>query len=62
MFGMTPTLERAILDNKSQEDMYQVLRQDGMLTLQEDAIIKSARGEVAFEEVSMLGAAFDSVD
>ena len=62
MFGMTPTLERAILDNKSQDDMYNVIRNDGMLTMQEDAIIKSARGEVAFEEVSMLGAAFDAAE
>jgi len=59
MFGMTPALERAILEGRSQEDMYHIVRKDGMLSMQEDAIIKSVKGEVPFEEVSMLGASFD---
>ncbi len=33
-----------------------------MLTMKEDAIIKSARGEIPFEEVNTLGGQFDLDD
>ena len=62
MFGMTPELELAILAGKSQDDLYRVVRTQGMLTIKEDAIIKSAQGIVPFEEVNTLGGEFDLPD
>ncbi len=59
VFDMTPELERAILAGKSEEDMFGIVRQQGMLTMKEDAIIKSAKGVVPFEEVNTLGGEFD---
>lgn len=59
VFDMTPELERAILAGKSEEDMYGIVRRQGMLTMKEDAIIKSAKGVVPFEEVNTLGGEFD---
>jgi len=62
MFDINTQLERAILDNKPQDDMYKILRQGGMLSMQEDAIIKSTKGEISFDEVGTLGTAFGSLD
>jgi hypothetical protein len=42
--------------------MYTVARRDGMFTMQEDAIVKSAKGIVAFEEVGLLGGEFGEVE
>jgi type II secretory ATPase GspE/PulE/Tfp pilus assembly ATPase PilB-like protein len=46
MFDMNTELERAILANKSEDDLYSIVRKNGMLTMKEDAIIKSAQGKV----------------
>ncbi len=59
MFEMTPELERAILAGKSQQELYQIVRKEGMLTIKENAIIKSAQGIVPFEEVNTVGGEFD---
>lgn len=59
MFDMTPELERAILANKPEDELYAIVRKGGMLTMKEDAIIKSARGVVPFEEVNTLGGEFE---
>ena len=59
VFDMTPELERAILDNKSEEEMFAIVRKNGMLTMKEDAIIKSVKGIVPFEEVNALGGEFE---
>lgn len=59
MFDMNPELERAILAKKPEEDMFAVVRKHGMLTMKEDAIIKSAQGIIPFEEVNTLGGQFD---
>lgn len=59
VFDMTPELERAILAGKSEEEMFAIVRSQGMLTMKEDAIIKSAKGVVPFEEVNTLGGQFD---
>ncbi len=58
-FDMTPELEKAILTHQSEDELYQIVRGHGMLTMKEDAMIKSARGEVPFEEVNTLGGEFD---
>lgn len=62
MFDMNTELEKAILANKSEEDLYNLVRKGGMLTMKEDAIIKSAQGIVPFEEVNTLGGEFELED
>jgi len=59
MFDMNLELEKAILANKSEDDLYKIVRKGGMLTMKEDAIIKSAQGTVPFEEVNTLGGEFE---
>ena len=59
MFDMNAELERAILERKSEEELVGIVRKNGMLTMKEDAIIKSACGEVPFEEVNTLGGEFE---
>ncbi len=62
MYDMNPELERAILENKSEAEMLKIVRKHGMMTMKEDAIIKSANGIIPFEEVNMLGGTFDLDD
>ena len=59
VFDMTQELERAILAGKSEEELFALVRLGGMLTMKEDAIIKSAKGIVPFEEVNTLGGEFE---
>jgi len=59
MFDMNPELEHAILDRRSEDEMFNIVRKRGMLTMKEDAIIKSATGIVPFEEVNTLGGQFE---
>jgi type IV pilus assembly protein PilB len=61
-FDMDQELERAILARKSEEEMFSILRRRGMITMKEDAIIKSAKGIIPFEEVNSLGGEFDLSD
>jgi type IV pilus assembly protein PilB len=62
MFDMSPDLEHAILANKAEDDLYGIVRKAGMLTIKEDAIIKSVEGTVPFEEVNALGGEFEIED
>jgi len=62
MYTMNPDLEKAILANKPEDDMFQIVRKNGMLTMKEDAIIKSANGVIPFEEVNTLGGQFEIPD
>ena len=59
VFDMTPELEHAILAGKPEDELFAIVRQNGMLTMKEDAIIKSVNGIVPFEEVNTLGGEFD---
>ncbi|HEY4501950.1 MAG TPA: GspE/PulE family protein [Candidatus Paceibacterota bacterium] len=59
VFDMSQELERAILAGKPEDDLFSIVRKQGMLTMKEDAIIKSAKGIVPFEEVNTLGGEFD---
>jgi len=43
-------IQEVIFKNPTEEEVYKVARKNGMLTMSEDAIIKSFRGEVDFEE------------
>lgn len=61
-FDMNVELERAILANKPEDEIYAIARKGGMLTMKEDAIIKSAQGVVPFEEVNTLGGEFELPD
>ena len=56
---MTPPLERAILARKPEDELNAIAREGGMLTMKEDAIIKSMQGIVPFEEVNTLGGEFE---
>ncbi len=62
VFDMSPELEKAILTRAPEDDLRKIVRGQGMLTMKEDAIIKSARGEVPFEEVNTLGGEFELPD
>ncbi|HVZ75819.1 MAG TPA: GspE/PulE family protein [Candidatus Paceibacterota bacterium] len=62
MFDMNTELERAILAGKPEDELFSIVRKGGMLTMKEDAMIKSARGEVPFEEVNTLGGEFELDD
>ncbi|MGH7141707.1 MAG: GspE/PulE family protein [Minisyncoccia bacterium] len=58
-FNMTPALENSILAGKPEDDLFKLVREDGMLTMKEDAIIKCAEGRVPLEEVNTLGGEFE---
>ncbi len=62
MFEMDTELERAILAGKGEDELFSIVRKKGMLTIKEDAIIKSAQGVVPFEEVNTLGGEFELDD
>ena len=62
IFEMTTDLEHAILASKPEDDMYAIVRQHGMLTMKEDAIIKATQGVIPFEEVNTLGGQFELPD
>ncbi len=59
VFEMTPELEKAILAGASEDELSKIVRAQGMLTMKEDAIIKSVKGMIPFEEVNMLGGEFE---
>ncbi|MDP3735479.1 MAG: GspE/PulE family protein [bacterium] len=55
MFRMTKELERVILETPTESSVYQHVREvQGMLTMKEDAILKSSERIVPFEEVNTL--------
>ena len=53
-FKMDKEIESAILKNMSELEISRLLRQKGMLTMKEDAIIKAFQKLVPFEEVNKL--------
>lgn len=59
VFEMTPELEQAILQRKPEDELRAIVRAQGMLTMKEDAMIKSAKGIIPFEEVNTLGGEFE---
>jgi type IV pilus assembly protein PilB len=48
---MTSELEKLILSQPSQEKLFAEAKRQGMITLQQDGIIKALEGEVSLEEV-----------
>lgn len=52
---MNHELERAILEDPSDETIRRIARKNGMLTMKEDAILKAFDKVIPFEEVNTLG-------
>jgi type IV pilus assembly protein PilB len=48
-------IERMILEGSSEEDMYNVARKNGFISMKEDAIIKSLNHIIPYEEVAVFG-------
>jgi type IV pilus assembly protein PilB len=48
-------IERLILQNANEEEIYKVARQNGFISMKEDAIIKALDHVIPFEEISTLG-------
>jgi type IV pilus assembly protein PilB len=54
MFEMDKEIEKAILKSPTETDIMKILRNKGMLTLREDAMIKAFQKVIPFEEVIKL--------
>lgn len=54
VFEMDKQIENAILKNATEPELYKVIREKGMLTMKEDAIIKAFQKVIPFEEVNTL--------
>lgn len=54
MFEMSKELERAILADPTEPALRKVVREQGMLTMKEDAIIKAMEKKIPFEEINTL--------
>lgn len=52
---ISPAIEKLILENGSEADIYAVARKNGFVSMYEDALIKALRHEIPFEEVNGLG-------
>lgn len=48
-------VEHVILTNPVEEEVYKLARRKGMLTMKEDAILKTIAGKIPFEQVNDLG-------
>ncbi len=53
-YEMDKELEKVILTNPTEPAIWKVIRDKGMLTMKEDAIVKALRKEIPFEEISTL--------
>jgi type II secretory ATPase GspE/PulE/Tfp pilus assembly ATPase PilB-like protein len=51
MFAVDKEMEAVILKNPVDTEIMKVARKKGMLTMREDALIKSLKGDVPFQEV-----------
>ncbi|GMU74455.1 MAG: pilus biosynthesis protein TapB [Candidatus Campbellbacteria bacterium] len=59
---MTKELEQTVLENPVEPRLVEVARKQGMITMREDALIKSMNGIVPFEEVNTLGGLYDTAE
>lgn len=48
---MTPELEQIILSQPSQERLFTEAKRQGMITLQQDGVLKALAGLVSLEEI-----------
>ena len=51
IFTMTPNIEKIILGNVSSSEISKVAREDGMISMQEDGILKALSGLTSLEEI-----------
>ena len=54
MFKMDSDIEKVILKSPVESEIYKVVRNKGMLTMKEDAILKAFNKKIPFEEVNNL--------
>jgi len=54
LFKMDRDIERVVLNRATEADIFKALRDKGMLTMKEDAIIKAVNREIPIEEVNKL--------
>jgi type IV pilus assembly protein PilB len=54
IFKMDPDIEKVILTNPVESEIYKAVRNKGMLTMKEDAIIKAFQKKIPFEEINNL--------
>ena len=51
---MDRDFERLLLKTPSEDDVYKLARQKGIMSLREDALLKALEGKIPFEEVAKL--------
>lgn len=51
MFKVDKEMQNVILKNPQEQEIYKLARSKGMLTIREDAILKSMKGEIPFQEI-----------
>jgi type IV pilus assembly protein PilB len=51
LFETSKELQHIILNNPIESEIYKLARSQGMITMREDALIKSMRGEIPFQEI-----------
>lgn len=51
MFKIDKEMQNIILKKPQEQEIYKLARSRGMLTLREDAIIKSIKGDISFQEI-----------
>lgn len=61
LLPMNTEVENTILKNPSEDEIWRIVRTQGMFTMKEDAIIKALEGVIPIEEVNTLGVDIDSV-
>ena len=54
LFTMDADIEKIILTNPSDVEIYRAVRKKGMITMKEDAMLKAFQGMIPFEEVNKL--------
>lgn len=57
ILSMTSELENQVLQDASDEKIWEIARKHGMLTMQEDALVKSFEGKISFSEANKLSGA-----
>lgn len=62
IININDELEQLILKGGTEEELYQSARKNGFMSMREDAIIKSMKREIPFEEVNSLGGVLIEVD
>ena len=51
---VTEEMQRAILDSKGEEEIIRIAREQGMVFMKEDAMLKCMDGKIPFEEIEGL--------